>query len=102
MILRERWALGHLTARFKRTKTYTTPLADHIPNRTPREDTLGMLDRRQNISLHSHMVQPDCKESTDFLERHAVREIPQSIRHEVQKMLNTIHLQSLHEITSSS
>ena len=49
-----------------------------------------MLDRRQTISLQSDMVQPDCKGSTHFLERHAVMEIRQSNRHKMYKVLRTI------------
>ena len=90
------------TARIKRTKNQTTPWADHISNRLPREDILDMLDRRQTVSLHSHVVQADCKGSTYFLERRAVREMRQSNGHKVQRMLQNIHLKALHKITSSS
>ena len=71
------------TARVKRIKNLTTPWAEHIPKWTPREDIPDMLDRRQTISLRSHMAQPDCKGSTYVLEKHAVREIPKSNGHEV-------------------
>ena len=101
--LRERWALGqpHRKGQKNQESDYVMGPTTS-PNGFHEKIPFDMLNRRQTISLHSRMVQPDCKGSTYFLERHAVREIGQSNGHKVQGMPQNTYVKALHTITFSS